>query len=107
MGGMSNLKKVVLGLAFLGIVSLAGLVAIGQLVYPAMRRCKALEPGATEADLILAVGDPVRTESRGGQTWTVYPHPSPVAAGPVRARIDSTTREVLSLQCSEDGPADW
>jgi hypothetical protein len=111
-GSMYRLAKKLPGKIFSGTVFMAILIAgawVLSISYRTawpftsqLRICKSLQAGITEADLVGKLGEPYTREDGN---W-FYFHSDPVAAGPIRAKIDSS-RRVVVLRCYEDGAPTW
>jgi|ERR1051326_1212398 outer membrane protein assembly factor BamE (lipoprotein component of BamABCDE complex) len=68
--------------------------------------CDEIKPGARLSDLINAMGNPMHHETVKGHHW-YYFETSSIAPGPISARVEDSTGNVLELRCSEDGPSTW
>ena len=52
------------------------------------------------------LGVPTHKYEMKGKIWIEFQTPS-IHAGPIRAEIDESTGQVLTLRCYEDGPPTW
>jgi hypothetical protein len=92
-------------LVSLGVVVVI-LYAINYFVYPNLRTCKQFKKGITERELTSKLGTFTSKDLGNGQ-MVLYFDSHPVAAGPIRARVDKNTGAVLELQCDEDSAPLW
>jgi hypothetical protein len=99
----SKRYTLVAGFLALGLVAV---MTIDYFAFPNLRICKSLQPGISQSELITALGAPFRSQ-QDGHFVTLYFKSHPVAAGPIRARVDSVTGRVVTLRCSEDGAPLW
>jgi hypothetical protein len=74
--------------------------------YRNLKACRAIAPGAAEADLARVLGAPERSEESGGLRRLFY-HTHPVAAAPIMAEVDPATGRVLALHCPGEDKPRW
>jgi len=76
--------------------------------YENAKRCPAIKPGVTEADLISLLGQPIGiSPSQDGKLqWLSFATPS-IAAGFIQAQSSVTSRKIVKLRCDSDGPDTW
>ena len=66
--------------------------------YRNLKACGKIAPGATEADLVRALGAPERSEETGAVRRLFF-HTHRAAASPISADVDPATGRVLDLRC--------
>jgi hypothetical protein len=66
--------------------------------YRNLKACPKIPPGATEADLVRALGAPERRSEAGGVRRLEF-HTHRAAAAPIGADVDPATGRVLELRC--------
>lgn len=69
--------------------------------YRNLKACTKIASGASEADLVRALGAPERSEDAGAVRCLFF-HTHRAAASPIRADVDTATGRVLSLRCPGD-----
>lgn len=68
--------------------------------------CRKIPPGASESDLVRALGAPERSREEGGLRRLEF-HTLRVASAPISADVDPATGRVLELRCRDDGKPTW
>ena len=71
-----------------------------------LKTCSTIKPGASLAELKAVLGEPVDQSTFRGATWLHFQTAS-IAAGPIRAAVQESTGNVVTLRCNEDGPDTW
>ncbi|HEY5999591.1 MAG TPA: hypothetical protein VI078_09880 [bacterium] len=71
-----------------------------------LKACPKIAPGASEADLVRALGAPEKSEEAGGVRRLQF-HTLRVAAAPISADVDPATGRVLELRCRDDVKPTW
>ena len=66
--------------------------------YRNLKACAKIAPGATEADLVRALGAPERSEDAGAVRRLFF-HTHRAAAAPISADVDPATGRVRELRC--------
>jgi hypothetical protein len=66
--------------------------------YRNLKACGKIAPGGTEADLVRALGAPVRVTEAGGERRLEF-HTHRAAATRIGADVDPATGRVLELRC--------
>lgn len=71
-----------------------------------LQACGKIAPGASEADLVRALGAPERRAETGGVRRLEF-HTLRAATAPISADVDMATGRVLELRCRDDGSPTW
>ena len=106
---MNRGRLLAVGLATLVAVPVAGIGAyrwMNRDGFENLRACQTLRPGVTVAELTASLGQPVHRLDAHGETRWYFLTPS-IMAGPIEARINEGTGQVLVLRCHQDGPPNW
>ncbi len=81
-------------------------LVVNHLAFPNIRICKMLKPGISQSELVAALGQPCSAKPDGRFLKLSFMS-HPVAAGLIKARIDTSSGRVVMLKCSEDGLPLW
>ncbi len=71
-----------------------------------IKACKELSPRTTLTQFKKKFGSPLYEKVFGNHKW-VYFKSDPIAAGPIRIRVNVKTNAVIELKCTQNGASEW